>query len=237
MLASRARRRRCWIARSRARLTPDPSGPAASCCLTTRRFVVAEQLAPRGCTRAASTSASAGRPAPDLTTAAALPQRRPAVDRRLPAAAMDPSPTSTVRAAGSVPMRQNASRPPCGCSGRADHSAQLAGMLGLPFAFAHHFSPDNTLLALGLPAATSRRRRPRRAQAMVAAQVPLRRDRRGGRGPSRSLKFVGAACGRPAGAAAEPRMRGARGPTSSARSSPRRIRARRWRSPTACAPA
>jgi hypothetical protein len=30
------------------------------------------------------------------------------------------------------------------------YSAQVAGLLGLPFAFAHHFSPANTLAALAL---------------------------------------------------------------------------------------
>jgi luciferase family oxidoreductase group 1 len=34
--------------------------------------------------------------------------------------------------------------------GSSGYSAQLAGMLGLPFAFAHHFSPANTLPALEL---------------------------------------------------------------------------------------
>jgi luciferase family oxidoreductase group 1 len=34
--------------------------------------------------------------------------------------------------------------------GSSGYSAQLAGMLGLPFAFAHHFSPTNTLPALEL---------------------------------------------------------------------------------------
>ncbi|HEX8968427.1 MAG TPA: LLM class flavin-dependent oxidoreductase [Chloroflexota bacterium] len=32
--------------------------------------------------------------------------------------------------------------------GSSDYSAQVAAYLGLPFAFAHHFSPDNTLTAL-----------------------------------------------------------------------------------------
>jgi luciferase family oxidoreductase group 1 len=34
--------------------------------------------------------------------------------------------------------------------GSSGYSAQVAGMLGLPFAFAHHFSPANTLPALAL---------------------------------------------------------------------------------------
>ena len=34
--------------------------------------------------------------------------------------------------------------------GSSGYSAQLAGMLGLPFSFAHHFSPRNTIPALAL---------------------------------------------------------------------------------------
>src|ERR1700761_4632562 len=34
--------------------------------------------------------------------------------------------------------------------GSSGYSAQVAGMLGLPFAFAHHFSAANTLPALAL---------------------------------------------------------------------------------------
>ncbi|GAB3877574.1 hypothetical protein GCM10029964_026890 [Kibdelosporangium lantanae] len=34
--------------------------------------------------------------------------------------------------------------------GSSGYSAQLAGMLGMPFAFAHHFSAENTLPALKL---------------------------------------------------------------------------------------
>jgi luciferase family oxidoreductase group 1 len=34
--------------------------------------------------------------------------------------------------------------------GSSGYSAQVAGLLGLPFAFAHHFSPENTLPALDL---------------------------------------------------------------------------------------
>jgi luciferase family oxidoreductase group 1 len=34
--------------------------------------------------------------------------------------------------------------------GSSGYSAQVAGLLGLPFAFAHHFSPENTLPALQL---------------------------------------------------------------------------------------
>jgi luciferase family oxidoreductase group 1 len=50
---------------------------------------------------------------------------------------------------------QNASpaagnRPPVWLLGSSGYSAQLAGMLGLPFAFAHHFSATNTLPAVEL---------------------------------------------------------------------------------------
>ncbi|MEV4255436.1 LLM class flavin-dependent oxidoreductase [Spirillospora sp. NPDC049652] len=41
-------------------------------------------------------------------------------------------------------------RPPVWLLGSSGYSAQLAGMLGLPFAFAHHFSAENTLPALAL---------------------------------------------------------------------------------------
>ena len=41
-------------------------------------------------------------------------------------------------------------RPPIWLLGSSGYSAQLAGRLGLPFAFAHHFSAQNTLPALAL---------------------------------------------------------------------------------------
>jgi len=40
--------------------------------------------------------------------------------------------------------------PPLWLLGSSGYSAQVAGVLGLPFAFAHHFSPANTLPALEL---------------------------------------------------------------------------------------
>ncbi|GGO88947.1 LLM class flavin-dependent oxidoreductase [Wenjunlia tyrosinilytica] len=43
---------------------------------------------------------------------------------------------------------QSASRPPVWLLGSSGYSARLAGALGLPFSFAHHFSPANTLPAL-----------------------------------------------------------------------------------------
>ncbi|WP_344566665.1 LLM class flavin-dependent oxidoreductase [Streptomyces axinellae] len=46
--------------------------------------------------------------------------------------------------------RRAAHRPPVWLLGSSGFSAQLAGSLGLPFAFAHHFSAANTLPALDL---------------------------------------------------------------------------------------
>ncbi|MEV6317967.1 LLM class flavin-dependent oxidoreductase [Streptomyces sp. NPDC051776] len=45
---------------------------------------------------------------------------------------------------------QSPARPPVWLLGSSGFSAQLAGRLGLPFAFAHHFSAANTLPALDL---------------------------------------------------------------------------------------
>jgi luciferase family oxidoreductase group 1 len=47
-----------------------------------------------------------------------------------------------------VPARGNV--PALWLLGSSGYSAQVAGVLGLPFAFAHHFSPANTLPALAL---------------------------------------------------------------------------------------
>ncbi|MFG3304097.1 LLM class flavin-dependent oxidoreductase [Streptomyces wuyuanensis] len=45
---------------------------------------------------------------------------------------------------------QSAARPPVWLLGSSGFSARLAGVLGLPFAFAHHFSARNTVPALDL---------------------------------------------------------------------------------------
>jgi len=47
-----------------------------------------------------------------------------------------------------VPARGN--EPPVWILGSSDYGARLAGQLGLPFAFAHHFSQHNTLPALAI---------------------------------------------------------------------------------------
>ncbi|WTL50871.1 LLM class flavin-dependent oxidoreductase [Streptomyces sp. NBC_01497] len=48
------------------------------------------------------------------------------------------------------PVQGAPGRPPIWLLGSSGFSAQLAGMLGLPFAFAHHFSAQNTVPALDL---------------------------------------------------------------------------------------
>jgi luciferase family oxidoreductase group 1 len=50
------------------------------------------------------------------------------------------------RSITAVPARGN--RPALWLLGSSDYSAQVAGMLGMPFAFAHHFAGGNTLPAL-----------------------------------------------------------------------------------------
>ena len=76
---------------------------------------------------------------------------------------------ATVRA---VPGQDSGSAPAMWLLGSSGYSAQVAGVLGLPFAFAHHFMPQNTLPALALyretfrPSATLDR-----PYAMVAAGV------------------------------------------------------------------
>jgi luciferase family oxidoreductase group 1 len=49
---------------------------------------------------------------------------------------------------GAVPHAEQT--PPIWLLGSSDYSAQLAGLLSLPFAFAHHFSGENTQAALNL---------------------------------------------------------------------------------------
>jgi luciferase family oxidoreductase group 1 len=69
-----------------------------------------------------------------------------------------------------VPARGN--MPPVWLLGSSGYSAQVAGILGLPFAFAHHFSSENTLPALELYRSSFRPSAGRdRPYAMVAAAV------------------------------------------------------------------
>ncbi|MYZ39055.1 MULTISPECIES: MsnO8 family LLM class oxidoreductase, partial [unclassified Streptomyces] len=48
------------------------------------------------------------------------------------------------------PVQGPPARPPIWLLGSSGFSARLAGVLGLPFAFAHHFSAQNTIPALDL---------------------------------------------------------------------------------------
>lgn len=63
-------------------------------------------------------------------------------------------------------------RPELWLLGSSGYSAQLAGLLGLPFTFAHHFSAENTLPALALYRDTFRPSAAlREPHAMIAASV------------------------------------------------------------------
>jgi luciferase family oxidoreductase group 1 len=53
-------------------------------------------------------------------------------------------------ATGTVAVPAAGNKPPLWLLGSSGYSAQVAGLLGLPFAFAHHFSAQNTLPALRL---------------------------------------------------------------------------------------
>ncbi len=65
-------------------------------------------------------------------------------------------------------------RPEVWLLGSSGYSAQVAGVLGLPFAFAHHFSAANTLPALALYRASfDRGRAARAAQAQVTGSARL----------------------------------------------------------------
>ncbi|WP_233153462.1 LLM class flavin-dependent oxidoreductase [Kineosporia sp. R_H_3] len=91
-------------------------------------------------------------------------------------------------------------RVPVWLLGSSGYSAQVAGALGLPFAFAHHFSARNTLPALDLyrsaftPSAVLDR-----PYAVVAVQVVLAEDDERARflAGSGALSFVRLAQGRP----------------------------------------
>ncbi|KAA2261244.1 LLM class flavin-dependent oxidoreductase [Solihabitans fulvus] len=60
----------------------------------------------------------------------------------------EPAPGEPAPKIVAVPAAGN--RPPLWLLGSSGYSAQVAGILGLPFAFAHHFSAENTLPALAL---------------------------------------------------------------------------------------
>ncbi|MEO5876122.1 MAG: LLM class flavin-dependent oxidoreductase, partial [Streptosporangiaceae bacterium] len=68
-------------------------------------------------------------------------------------------------------------RPPLWLLGSSDYSARAAGLLGLPFAFAHHFSSENTLPALRVYRESFRPSEVlERPYAMIAASVIVAAD-------------------------------------------------------------
>ena len=101
-----------------------------------------------------------------------------------------------------VPGRGN--QPDMWLLGSSGYSAQVAGLLGLPFAFAHHFSPANTLPALALyrqhfrPSEVLERPYAMVAAAVVCAETDERARWLAGSG----RPVVPAAALRPAGTAA-----------------------------------
>ena len=84
--------------------------------------------------------------------------------------------------------------------GSSGYSAQVAGLLGLPFAFAHHFSAENTLPALALyrqrfrPSATLAEPHAMVAAAVICADTDERAQWLAGPG---ALSFVRLRSGRP----------------------------------------
>jgi luciferase family oxidoreductase group 1 len=97
-----------------------------------------------------------------------------------------------------VPGRGN--RPAMWLLGSSGYSAQLAGLLGLPFAFAHHFSAANTLPALALyrehfrPSEAAERPYAMVAAAVICAETDERARFLAGSG---ALSFLRLRSGRP----------------------------------------
>jgi luciferase family oxidoreductase group 1 len=99
-----------------------------------------------------------------------------------------------------VAVNAPGNKPPLWLLGSSGYSAQVAGLMGIPFAFAHHFSAENTLPALALyreafrPSAVLDQ-----PYAMVAAAVVAADDDEQARylaGPS-GLSFLRLRSGRP----------------------------------------
>ena len=155
--ASRARRRRC----SRRRSPRRPTDP--------RRLRRRDAAQPRAAGRrravrdARGAAPGADRPR-DRTRARDRPDHRAALRRSADPLSDDDFPRQLVELIGffrgefpeghpynhitAVPGAGD--RPAIWLLGSCGYSAQLAGMLGMPFAFAHHFTPRNTDAALEL---------------------------------------------------------------------------------------
>ena len=77
---------------------------------------------------------------------------------------------------GLVAVPAEGNEPPVWLLGSSGYSAQVAGLLGLPFAFAHHFSGENTLPALALYRDSFRPGALEQPYAMVCASVLVADD-------------------------------------------------------------
>jgi len=82
---------------------------------------------------------------------------------------------------GLVAVPAEGNEPPVWLLGSSGYSAQVAGLLGLPFAFAHHFSSQNTLPALELYRDSFRPGALEEPYAMVCASVLVADDDRAAR--------------------------------------------------------
>ncbi len=155
----------------------------------------------------ASISASDGRRAPIRSPrwrcdAHPRPQRRrlPPTTRRAPGLLHRRRFPTPIRFAPSPPSPATANQPELWLLGSSGFSAQLAGLLGLPFSFAHHFSAGNTLPALDLyrssfrPSATLAEPHAMVAVSVICADTDDRAQFLAG--PSR-LAFVRLRSGRP----------------------------------------
>ena len=129
--------------------TPPPRsawGPAGSCCPTTPRWSSPSSSPPwRPSTRVASTSASAAPRAPTRSPPApsgGWPTRGRTPSPRTSWSSSTTWPTATDRPPHPAPVPGRGYLPEVWLLGSSTFSAQLAGLLGLPFSFAYHFAPD-----------------------------------------------------------------------------------------------
>ena len=137
----------------------DPGGlgrrhAAEPCPAGRRRAVRHARGAPSGAHRSGHRPGAGHRPGHRRRAA---PLAGGAVGRRLPRPAHGPAGLLHRPLAGRPPVRPDhrraragATSRPCGCSAPAATAPRWPGCSACPFAFAHHFSPANTLPALAL---------------------------------------------------------------------------------------
>jgi luciferase family oxidoreductase group 1 len=94
-----------------------------------------------------TTAAALGRP---NDAADQFPQHVAELANFLDGAFPPEHPYAKIRAVPGRSVAPESGRPPIWLLGSSGFSAQLAGAMGLPFAFAHHFSPKKTVPALDL---------------------------------------------------------------------------------------